>query len=50
MQQECPRVYNTIGTGAALVGVGGAFLLTSFVMMGVDKPVERPALTAEVQF
>ncbi len=50
MQVECPKLYNTVGAGATLVGVGGAFLVTSFIMLGVDKPIERPALTAEVRF
>jgi hypothetical protein len=50
LQQACPQVYDTIGLGATGVGLGGALLLTSFIMMGLDKPVDAPAVTAEVRF
>jgi hypothetical protein len=33
---ECPKVYNTLATGAPLVGVGGALVITSLVMFGLD--------------
>lgn len=38
-QLECPQVYDTIGTGATLVGLGGAFLITSVLMLALDKPL-----------
>jgi hypothetical protein len=42
--KQCPKVYDTLPEGAALVGVGGALLITSIIMIAVDKP--RPVEAA----
>jgi len=42
-QLECPHVYDTLPVGAALVGVGGALLVTSVVMLALDKPAAPKA-------
>jgi len=44
MQKQCPQVYDTLPAGAALVGVGAAFVVTSVIMLAVDKP--RPVAAA----
>jgi hypothetical protein len=33
---QCQTLYDTVATGAPLVGVGGAMVLTSIVMIGLD--------------
>jgi hypothetical protein len=35
-QKQCPNLYDTAPIGAALVGVGGALLITSVVMIALD--------------
>ncbi|MFI5289146.1 MAG: PEGA domain-containing protein [Polyangia bacterium] len=35
-QRQCPNLYDTAPIGAALVGVGGALLVTSVVMIALD--------------
>jgi len=35
-QKECPMLYDTLPAGAGLVGTGGALVLTSIVMIGLD--------------
>jgi hypothetical protein len=45
-QRQCPKVYDTLPAGAALVGIGGALLVSSFVMMGLDaRNTDRPVAT-----
>lgn len=36
-QLACPRVHDTLALGATLVAVGGALLVTSIVLIAVDK-------------
>jgi hypothetical protein len=36
-QRQCPMVYDTMPVGASLVGVGGALLVTSTVLLAVDR-------------
>jgi hypothetical protein len=47
-QKQCPRVYDTLPVGAALIGVGGALVITSVIMLAIDKPAAPKAAAALV--
>jgi hypothetical protein len=38
--KQCPKVYDTLPTGATLAGLGGALVVTSLVMFGLDSKRE----------
>jgi hypothetical protein len=43
-QKECPKVYDTLPAGAGLAAVGGALVVTSVVLIVIDRPSRKLAL------
>jgi hypothetical protein len=43
---NCPNVLDTMPTGAALLSIGGALLITSTVLFVLDRPKHIPPKTA----
>jgi len=46
-QKQCPKVYDTLPAGAALVSIGGALLVTSVILIVIDRPARKFALGVE---